>query len=117
MSTETGKSALAPIPEGIPEQFDSGYVFPTWEAALQDAFKAIDWAYERRKRTVIAAVEAGLTYASIGDAVGMSAAGVHKIARGNSKRRTQQELLRAQVGSKRHAERACPATHDSEEEK
>jgi hypothetical protein len=99
--SERGTHTCRPI---VPlDDLGSGYVFPTWEASLHEAFKAVDWAYERRKKTVLAAVEAGLTFATIGAAVGMSPAGVHKIARANSRRRTQEELLHSPHGTTTHA--------------
>lgn len=67
-----------PIPcDGGPGE--QGYAWPTWREALADAQKGIDNAYERRKRVFQAAYDAGLTLAEIGEVVGLSAAGVHKI--------------------------------------
>lgn len=73
-----------------------GYVFPTWEVALKEAFAGVQHAYDRRKRIVIAAHDAGLSYHTIAGAVGMSVAGVHKIAGGP--RPSQEELLKARAG-------------------
>lgn len=52
---------------------------PTWREALIDAHVGVDHAYERRKRVLQAAYDAGLTIRQIGGAIGMSAGNVNKI--------------------------------------
>lgn len=70
----------------------SRYFFPTWRAAIDDAQKQIEWAYERRRRLFMAAHEAGLSFREIGEAAGMTAAGVHKIV-GAKQRATLDSLV------------------------
>lgn len=57
----------------------SGYVWPTWREALQSAAHGIEAAYEHRRRVMQAAYDAGLTMKQIGNAMGLSPAGVNKI--------------------------------------
>lgn len=69
-----------PFPAPLdPEQGQTGYVFPTWRAALGDAHARIADAYEKRARMFRAAHNAGLSYREIGEATGLSAAAVGKI--------------------------------------
>lgn len=67
------------MPQMPPADDLSGYVFPTWRAALSDAQVRIADAYEKRRRLFVKASEAGLSYREIGEATGLSAAGVGKI--------------------------------------
>jgi DNA-directed RNA polymerase specialized sigma24 family protein len=67
-----------PLP-GVVLDGDSGYAWPSWREALADAFGGVDRAYERRRQVVQAAYDAGLTFRQIGNAVGVSAATVHRI--------------------------------------
>jgi hypothetical protein len=83
---------------------EHGFGFPTWEQYLKDAFEAVPRAYESRKRAIRAAHEAGLSYHTIARAVGTSAAMVHKAGGGKQRTLAQEELLRAQAGTKLHGD-------------
>jgi DNA-directed RNA polymerase specialized sigma24 family protein len=67
------------VPPLDDEAGKTGYVFPTWRAALGDAHARIADAYETRARMFKAAHDAGLSYREIGEATGLSAAAVGKI--------------------------------------
>lgn len=71
-----GAVDTGPVPD---DRTDGAYAFPTWRSALADAQKSIEHVYDRRRRIFQAAYDAGLTLGQIGEAVGLTAAGVHKI--------------------------------------
>jgi hypothetical protein len=87
-----------------PPANERGYAFPTWEQALKDAFDGIERAYEHRRRTIVAAHQAGLSYHTIARAVGKSPAMVHKAAGGKGNAVGQEELLRSPAGAELHSE-------------
>jgi hypothetical protein len=68
-----------PLPGPVPDDQNPKWAWPTWREALIDAFEGVGAAYDRRRRIAQAAFDAGLTFRQIGEAVGMSAAGVQKI--------------------------------------
>ena len=65
--------------EPIPVNGAPGYVWPTWDAALRAAWKAVPDAYDQRRRTLQAAYDAGFSLREIASVVGCSPAAVHKI--------------------------------------
>lgn len=71
--------AFPEMPPADDEAGRTGYVFPTWRAALSDAHARIADAYEYRTRLFRKAHEAGLSYREIGEATGLSAAAVGKV--------------------------------------
>lgn len=71
-----GAIDTGPVPD---DRTGGAYVFPTWRSALADAQRGIDHAYDRRRRIFQSAYDAGLTLGQIAEAVGLTAAGVHKI--------------------------------------
>jgi hypothetical protein len=58
---------------------DTGYVWPSWRQALVAADTGVAEAYERRRRMMQAAYDAGLSFRDIAGAVGKSPATIHKI--------------------------------------
>lgn len=74
---ETPSSERLPGP--VPHDRADGYVWPTWREALVDACAGVTIAYDRRRRVIQSAYDAGLTFRQIANAVGMSPAAVHKI--------------------------------------
>lgn len=72
---QAAAASMGPVPvDGKPK-----HIWPSWREALLDAHLLIDHAYDRRRRVFQSAFDAGLTCAQIGETVGMSAAGVHKV--------------------------------------
>jgi hypothetical protein len=62
-----------------PPSDERGYRMPTWRDAIEQSQRQITHAYDRRKGIFQQAYRAGLTMRQIGEAAGMSAAGVQKI--------------------------------------
>lgn len=69
------------------------YIFLSWRDALAAAHAGIANAQEHRRRTFRAAADAGLTRREIGEATGLSTAGVQRVV-GKGKRTTLDSKVR-----------------------
>jgi hypothetical protein len=80
---------------GKPGTDESVAPVPTWNDALRDVQAELDQAKAHRREVVRAANDAGLSMRAIGEVIGISAAGVHRMIRGTDKPIPLTDLLQA----------------------